>query len=114
MEETVAPILMTPIATKASGSDKINFQILQIIWGWEKTQIRSRIYYTITLGYHATEWKSIREILFQKGEKQDVRLFRFDSIICLLNYISKVVKKVVGIKFSYYCEELSKLDSGQI
>ena len=32
-EEVVGQALMTQAATKASGPDKINFQILQMIWG---------------------------------------------------------------------------------
>lgn len=54
-EETVAQALLTQAATKAPGPDKINFQILQMIWHWEKARITSMVYRAIRLGYHPTE-----------------------------------------------------------
>ena len=53
----VAQALMTQAGTKAPGLDKINFQILHMIWGWDKTRITSMVYHTIRLGYHPMEWK---------------------------------------------------------
>ena len=51
-EEIVPQRLMTQVVTKALGLDKINFQILQMIWGWEKTRITNMVYHAIRLGYH--------------------------------------------------------------
>ena len=50
-EGVVGQALMTQAVIKALGSDKINFQILQIIWGWDKAQITSMVYNAIRLGY---------------------------------------------------------------
>lgn len=47
IEEVVAQALMIQVATKASGPNTINFQILRMIWSWEKIQITSIIYHTI-------------------------------------------------------------------
>ena len=46
---------MTQAATKAPGPDKINVQILQMIWGWDKARITNIVYYAIRLGYHPTQ-----------------------------------------------------------
>ena len=54
-EKTVGQALLTQAATKAPGPDKINFQVLQMIWSWEKAQITSIVYHVIQLGYHSTE-----------------------------------------------------------
>ncbi len=54
-EETVGQALLTQAATKAPGSDKINFQVLQMIWNWEKARITSMVYHAIQLGYHPME-----------------------------------------------------------
>ncbi len=51
-KEVVALALIAQSTTKVSGLDKINFQILQMIWGWNKAQITSMIYHTIRLHYH--------------------------------------------------------------
>ena len=113
-EEVVAQALMTQAATKAPGPDKINFQILQMIWGWEKAQITSMVYHAIRLGYHPTEWKKARGILLQKGGKRDFGLVRSYRVISLLNCVGKVVEKVVANELSLYCEMYSKLHSGQM
>ncbi len=55
-EESVAQALMTQLATKAPGPDKINFPILQMIWGWDKARITSMVYHAIRLYYHPREW----------------------------------------------------------
>ena len=54
----IAQALVTQARTKVSGPDKINFQILHMIWGWDKTWITSMVYHTIRLGYYPTEWKN--------------------------------------------------------
>ena len=46
-EEIVGQALLTQAATKAPGPDKINFQVLQMIWSWKKAQITSIVYHTI-------------------------------------------------------------------
>lgn len=52
--------------------------------------------------------KGLRNTL-EKGGKQDFKLVKSYEVINLLNYIEKVVKKVVVKKLSYYCEDYSKL-----
>ena len=113
-EEVIAQALMTQAATKAPGPDKINFQILQMIWGWDKARITSMVYHAIRLGYHPTEWKKARGILLEKGGKRDFGLVRSYQVISLLNCIGKVIEKVVAKQLSQYCEDNSKLHPGQM
>ena len=113
-EKVVAQALMTQAATKAPGPDKINFQILRMIWSWEKAQITSMVYHAIRLGYHPVEWKRARGILLQKGGKRDFGLVRSYRVISLLNCMGKVVEKVVANELSLYCENYSKLHPGQM
>lgn len=113
-EAIVAQALMTQAGTKAPGPDKINFQILQMIWGWDKTRITSMVYHAIRLGYHPTEWTKARGILLEKAGKRDFGLVRSYRVISLLNCMGKVVEKVVAQELSQYCEEFSKLHPGQM
>ena len=69
-EETVARALTTQAATKAPGPARINFQIRQMAWSWEKAQITNMVYHAIRLGYHPTEWKRAWGILLEKGENK--------------------------------------------
>ena len=113
-EQIVAQALTTQAATKAPGLDKINFQILQMVWSWEKAQITSMVYHAIRLGYHLMEWKRARGILLEKGGKRDFGLVKSYRVISLLNCIGKVVQKVVAKELSHYCEDYSKLHLGQM
>ena len=113
-KEVVGQALMTQATTKALSPDKINFQILQMIWGWDKARITSMVYHAIRLGYHPTEWKKARGILLEKGGKRDFRLVRSYQVISLLNCIGKVVEKVVAMELSGYCESYSTLYLGQM
>ena len=113
-EELVGQALIIQVATKAPRPDKINFQILQMIWGWDKARITSMVYHSIRLGYHPTQWKRARGILLEKGGKRDCGLVRSYRVISLLNCIGKVVKKVVAKELSQYCEDYSKLHLGQM
>ncbi len=69
MEEKIAYALMSQSATKATGPDKINFQIICILWEWDKKQITGMIQQVIRLGYHPKAWKRTRRILLEKGGK---------------------------------------------
>ena len=111
-EETVGQALLTQAATKAPGPDKINFQVLQMIWSWEKAQITNIVYHAIRLGYHPIEWKKARGILLKKGGKRDFGLVRSYRVISLLNCMGKVVEKVVAKGLSQYYEDYSKLHPG--
>ena len=105
---------MTQAAIKVLSPDKINFQIQRMIWSWKKAQITSMVYHAIQLGYHPTEWKRAQRILLQKGEKRDFGLIRFYRAISLLNYMGKVVEKLVANKFFLYCKNYSKLHLRQM
>ena len=113
-EEVVAQALVTQAATKAPGPNKINFQVLQMIWNWDKVRITSMVYHAVHLGYHPMEWKKARGILLEKGGKRDFGLVRSYRVISLLNCICKVVEKVMAQELSRYCEEYSKLYPGQM
>ncbi len=52
-EEKISYSLMSLSATKAPGPDKINFQILRMIWEWDKVRITSMVQQAILLGYHS-------------------------------------------------------------
>ena len=105
---------MSQSATKAPGPDKINFQILRMIWDWDKRQITNLVQQTICLGYHPKEWKKGRGILLKKGGKRDLGLVRSYRVISLLNCLGKVVEKLVAEQLALYCETYSKLHPGQI
>lgn len=113
-EELLGQVLMTQAATKAPSPDKINFQILQFVWGLDKARITSMVYHAIRLGYHPTQWKRARGILLEKGRKRDLGLVRSYRVISLLNCTGKAVEKVVAKELSQYCENYSKLHPGQM
>lgn len=54
-KELVVQASMTQVATKAPNPDKINFQILYMIWGWDKIRIISIVYHAIQLGHYPME-----------------------------------------------------------
>lgn len=72
------------------------------------------IYYTIKLGYYLIQQKKAWRIFFKKERKWDFGLVKFYQVISLLNYISKVIKKVVAKKHFQYCEDYLKLYLGQM
>ena len=113
-EEKISYSLMSQSATKAPGPDKINFQILRMIWEWDKVRITSMVQQAIRLGYHSKAWKRARGILLEKGGKRDFGLVRSYRVISLLNCMGKVVEKVVAEHLSQYCEAYSKLHQGQM
>ncbi len=51
-EEKIAYALMSQSATKVSSLSKINFQIIRMLWKWDKKQITGMIQQAILLGYH--------------------------------------------------------------
>lgn len=51
---------------------------------------------SVWLGYHPKEKKKTQRILLEKGSKQKFGSMRSYQVICLLNYIGKIVKKVVA------------------
>lgn len=82
---------MTQAAMKASGSYKVNFQIRQMIWSWDMSQMTDLVYHVIQLNYHPTTKKNAYRIFFQKRNKRDFGLVRLYQMISLLNCIGKVV-----------------------
>lgn len=46
-QEVIAQVLITQVATKAPGPDKINFQILQMIGSLDHAQITCMVYHAI-------------------------------------------------------------------
>ena len=105
----VSHALMSQSATKAPGPDKINFQILRMIWSWDKKRMTNLVQHAIRLGYHPQEWKKARGILLEKGGRRDFSLVRSYRVISLLNCMGKVLEKVVAEQLSQYCESYSKL-----
>lgn len=113
-EVEVAHAFLSQSATKAPGPDKINFQILRMIWEWGKVRITNIVQQTIRLVYHPKEWKKDRGILLEKGGKRDLGLIRSYRVISLLNCLGKVVEKVVAEQLAQYCEIHHKLHPGQM
>lgn len=105
---------MTQATTKAPGLDKINFQILQMIWGGDKIYITNMVYYAIQLGYHTVKEKKTWEILLKKQGKWDFRLVQSYRIISLLNFMGKIVGKVVAKELFQYCDKYLKLYTEKI
>lgn len=46
-EKVIARALRTQAVTIIPGPNKINFQILQMIWSWNKARITNMVYYVI-------------------------------------------------------------------
>ena len=113
-EEKIAYALMSQSATKAPGPDKINFQIIRMLWEWDKEQITGMIQQAIRLGYHPKAWKRARGILLEKGGKRDFGLVRSYRVISLLNCMGKILEKVIAEQLSEFCEAYSKLHPGQM
>lgn len=113
-EDTVSQALFGQLATKAPGPNKINFQILRMIWSWDKLEITRLVQHAIRLGYHPKEWKKARGILLEKPGKRDYGLVRSYRVISLLNCMGKLIEKVVVEQLSQYCEDYSKLHPGQM
>ena len=44
--------------------DKILFQILQMIFSWDKARITNMVQHAIQLRYNLKEWKKTREMVF--------------------------------------------------
>ena len=103
-EDIVFHALFSQSATKAPGPNKINFQILRMIWGWDKAQITHLVQQSIRLVYHPKEWKKARRVLLGKAGKRDFGLVRSYRVISLLNCMGKVIEKVVAEQLSQYCE----------
>ena len=113
-ENIVYHALFSQSATKAPEPNKINFQILRLIWSWDKVQITRLVQHSIRLGYHPKEWKKARGVLLEKAGKRDFSLVRSYRVISLLNCMGKVIEKVVAVQLSQYCENYSKLHPGQM
>ncbi len=113
-EDIVFKALMSRSPSKAQGSDKINFQILQMIWNWDKTRIISMVQHTIKLRYHSREWKRAKSILLEKSSKWDFRFVTLYQVITLLNCIAKIVEKVVTEQLFHYCKCYFKLHQKQM
>ena len=112
-QDMVSYALMSQSVATAPRPNKISFQILQIIWSWDKIHMTNMVRHTIRLDYHPQEWKKARGILLEKGGKRDFGLVRSYRVISLLNCMGKVVKKVVAEPLSHNCESHSKLHPGQ-
>ena len=113
-KDIISHALFSQSATKAPGPNKINFQILRMIWSWDKSAITRLVQHSIRLGYHPKEWKKARGVLLEKAGKRDFGLVRSYRVISLLNCMGKVIEKVVAEQLSQYCESYSKLHPGQM
>ena len=113
-EEKISHALMSQSAKKAPGPDKINFEILRMIWEWDKIRITSMIQQSGRLGYHPKAWKKARGILLEKAGKRDFGLVRSYRVISLLNCMGKILEKVIAEQLSHFCEAHSKLHPSQM
>ena len=68
----------------------------------------------IRLHYYPRTWKWAQGILLEKNTKQDKSLVKFYRVISLLNYINKLLEKVVAKELSLFCKANLKLHKGQI
>lgn len=99
---------------KAPGPDKINFQILRMIWEWDKMQITSMVQQVIRLGYYPKAWKRAWGILLEKGGKRDFGLVRSYRVISLLNCMGKILEKAVAEQLFQFFKAYFKLHPGQM
>lgn len=72
------------------------------------------VQYTIQLRYYSKEQKQVQDILLEKKEKQNLTLVKSFRIISLLNYISKILEKIIVEQLSQLLENFLKLHLGQI
>ena len=113
-KDVIHKALMTQSTSKAPGPDKINFRILRMIWEWNSNRLIVIVQQSIRLGYQPKRWEKAWGILLEKGGKRDWSLVNSYRVISLLNCLGKVVEKVVAGLLSQYCENFSKLHSGQM
>ena len=113
-KEQVYNALMAQSTKKAPGPDKINFEILRMIWKWEDEQMTGIVKHAIRLGYYPKEWKRARGNLLEKGGKRDLTLVKSYRVIGLLNCMSKVLEKVIAEQLSQLSKSFLKLHPGQM
>ena len=70
------------------------------------------IQHTICLGYHCKKLKKSCKILLKKDRKRDFGLVCSYPAIGLLNYLGKVVEKIMAKQLILYCEIYFKLYLG--
>lgn len=114
IEDIVSHALFDQSTTKNPGFNMIKLSILKMIWSRKKLQIIRRVQHVIRLGYHPKKWRKARGILLQKPSKRDFGLARLYLVISLINFMRKVVEKVVTEQFSRYCEIYIKFHPGEI
>ena len=113
-KDIIYEALMTQSTSKALGPDKINFQILCMVWDWDSERLIAMVQQAIKLGYRPKRWKRARGVLLEKGGRRDLSMVKSYRVISLLDCLGKVVEKIVAGLLSGYCENFSKLHQGQM
>ena len=111
IEEKISYTLTLQSTRKAPDPHKINFQIFRIIWNWDKNRLTSIIQQAVQLGYYPKSWKRVQRILLEKVGKCDFGLVRSYRVISLLNYMGKILEKVIAKQLSQFSKAYSKLHS---
>ncbi len=68
----------------------------------------------LRLQYHPKNWRNARGVLIEKPNKRDCTLTKFYRVISLLNYLGKVVEKLVAEQLSQFCKKFRKLHKEQM
>lgn len=68
----------------------------------------------IWLGYHPREWKRAHGILLKKRGKRDLTLVKSYRVITLLNFMGKLVEKVIAEQLSQFSDNFLKLHQVQM
>ena len=64
--------------------------------------------------YHPQRWRHAKRILLEKPNKRDRTLVKFYWVISLLNFLGKVVEKVVAEQLLQFCKANGKLHKGKM
>jgi hypothetical protein len=108
----IKKVIFTQSIKKAPGPDRLTFQAIKLLWGWDKPKISTLIQHCFRLGYHLQRWKLVKGILLRKSDKPNHLKAKNYRVISLLNCLGKVIEKIAAERISSFCERHEALYEG--
>ena len=101
-KDSVGKAFLSQSIKKAPGPTMHNFRILRMLWDWDLKRITSIVIQSLRLQYHPQRWKHAKGILLEKPNKRDCTQVKSYRVISLLNFLGKVVEKVIAEQLSHF------------